>query len=73
MGSWFDSSPRYHLTNTESNIMAGAFKRGEEKLERKGMSKKEAGGIMYNAGKAKYGKAGMARKAAAGRARARGR
>lgn len=53
--------------------MAGAFKRGEEKLERKGMSKKEAGGIMYNAGKAKYGKAGMARKAAAGRARARGR
>jgi hypothetical protein len=50
----------------------GAFKKLEQKLERKGMSKKEAGGVAYNAGKAKYGKAGMARKAAAGRSRARG-
>lgn len=49
------------------------FSKLEGKLEKKGMSKKEAGGIAYNAGKAKYGKAGMARKAAAGRARARGR
>ncbi|HXS14442.1 MAG TPA: hypothetical protein VN734_17215 [Acidobacteriaceae bacterium] len=48
------------------------FSKLENKLEKKGMSKKEAGGIAYNAGKAKYGKAGMARKAAAGRARKRG-
>lgn len=53
--------------------MAGAFKRGEEALEKKGMSKAEAGGIMYNKGKEKYGKKGMEAKAAAGRKRAKKR
>lgn len=45
------------------------FKKLEEKLEKKGMSKAEAGGIAYNQGVKKYGKAGMAKKAAAGRAK----
>ena len=49
------------------------FSKLVNKLEKKGECAKEAGGVAYNAGKAKYGKAGMARKAAAGRARARGR
>lgn len=45
----------------------GAFKRGVKKLEKQGMSAKEAGGIMYKAGEKKYGKKGMERKAEAGR------
>ena len=57
---------------TMENHMAGAFKKLVGKLEKKGLSAKEAGGIAYNQGAKKYGKAGMARKAAAGRARARG-
>lgn len=48
-----------------------AFKRLEEKLEKKGMSEKEAGGTAYNVGVAKYGKAVMAKKAAKGRAAAK--
>ena len=48
-----------------------AFKRLEEKLEKKGMSEKEAGGVAYNAGVAKYGKSVMAKKAAKGRAAAK--
>jgi len=47
--------------------MAGAFKKMVGKLEKKGIPAKEAGGIAYNAGKAKYGKAGMEKKAEAGR------
>lgn len=50
--------------------MVGAFKRGVSALERKDMSAQEAGGIMYNRGRAKFGKRGMARKAIAGRRRA---
>lgn len=49
------------------------FSQGEAALEKKGISKKESGGIMYNKGKAKYGKAGMQKKAAAGRKKASGR
>lgn len=45
----------------------GAFKRGQQKLEKQGMSKKEAGAIMYKAGEKKYGKKGMEKKAEAGR------
>ena len=52
--------------------MAGAFKKLEAKLEAKGLPKSEAGGIAYKQGAKKYGKAGMTKKAAAGRARARG-
>lgn len=48
----------------------GAFKAGVKKLEAKGMPAKEAGGIMYKEGLAKYGKAVMARKAAEGRKKA---
>jgi len=44
----------------------GAFKNLVSKLEAKGLPAKEAGGIAYNEGKAKYGKAGMAAKAKAG-------
>lgn len=65
---------RYYLPRSDPEflgtiIMAGAFKKGVKALESKGMSKKEAGGIMYNQGAKKFGKAGMAKKAAAGRAR----
>lgn len=49
----------------------GAFKKLVGKLERKGLSKKEAGGIAYIQGRKKYGAAGMARKAAAGRRKAK--
>ena len=45
----------------------GAFKKLESKLEKKGYSKKSAGAIAYSAGAKKYGKEGMAKKAAAGR------
>jgi hypothetical protein len=51
--------------------MAGAFKRLVRKLESKGKSAKQAGGIAYKVGVEKYGKAGMARKAAAGRRRSK--
>lgn len=47
-----------------------AFNRLEEKLEKKGMSEKEAGGVAYNSGVAKYGKSVMAAKAARGRQKA---
>ena len=50
----------------------GAFKKLVGKLERKGLPAKEAGGIAYKQGVKKYGKQGMAKKATAGRARARG-
>lgn len=49
--------------------MAGAFKKLVGKLEKKGLPAKEAGGIAYNQGVKKFGKAGMAAKAAAGRKR----
>ena len=52
--------------------MAGAFKKLVGKLEKKGKSAEQAAGIAAKVGREKYGKAGMARKAAAGRARARG-
>jgi hypothetical protein len=45
----------------------GAFKKLVGKLEAKGLPKKEAGGIAYNQGVKKYGKAGMERKAARGK------
>lgn len=48
----------------------GNFKKGVEKLEKKGYSKDYAGSVMYLAGKAKYGKAGMTAKSVAGRKRA---
>lgn len=47
--------------------MAGAFKKLVRKLEAKGKSPAQAGGIAYKAGAAKYGKSGMAEKSAAGR------
>lgn len=47
--------------------MAGAFKKLVSKLEKKGLPASEAGGIAYKQGVKKYGKAGMAEKAAAGR------
>lgn len=52
--------------------MAGAFKRLVGKLERQGKSESSAKKIAAAVGRKKYGKAGMARKAAAGRRRARG-
>lgn len=51
----------------------GKFKQLVGKLERKGKSEEQAKGIAAKVGMEKYGKAGMQRKAAAGRARARGR
>jgi hypothetical protein len=45
------------------------FKAGQEKLEKKGMSKQEAGAIMASAGRKKYGSKKMAAMAAAGRKR----
>lgn len=45
----------------------GAFKKLENKLERKGESEHEAGAVAYLAGEKKYGKAGMAEKSAAAR------
>jgi hypothetical protein len=51
--------------------MAGAFKRLVRKFRAQGKSKKRAGGLAYTIGKKKYGKRGMARKAAAGRRRGR--
>jgi hypothetical protein len=48
------------------------FKQLQAKLERKGKSPEQAAGIAAKVGREKYGKAGMAKKAAAGRARARG-
>ena len=47
--------------------MAGAFKKLVRKLEAKGKSPEQAGGIAYKAGVAKYGKEGMAKKAEAGK------
>lgn len=48
--------------------MAGAFKKLEKKIERKeGLSKERASAIAAVAGRKKYGAAGMAKKAAAGR------
>src|SRR6185312_15522038 len=47
----------------ENIIDESAFSRLQTKLKRKGMSAKEAGGIAYNTGKAKYGKKGMERRA----------
>lgn len=44
-----------------------AFKKLVKKLESKGLPAKEAGGIAYNQGVKKFGKAGMAAKAAKGR------
>lgn len=51
--------------------MAGKFKKLVAKLEKKGISAKRAGGIAYAAGKKKYGAKGMAKKAAAGRRKAK--
>lgn len=68
---------RYYLPCSDpeflgTTIMAGAFKKLVKKLESKGLPKSEAGGIAYKQGAKKFGKAGMAKKAAAGKARARG-
>ncbi len=49
----------------------GAFKRLVAQLMKKGKSKESAQKIAYTAGVKKYGKAGMAKKAAAGRKAAR--
>lgn len=43
------------------------FKVLQKKLMKKGKTKKQAGGLAYTIGVKKYGKAGMAKKAAAGR------
>jgi len=43
----------------------GVFKKLVGKLEAKGLSKQEAGGIAYKEGVAKYGKKGMEKKAIA--------
>ena len=48
-------------------VKGGAFKKLENKLEHEGKSKDSAGAIAYAAGAAKYGKAGMAAKAKAGK------
>jgi hypothetical protein len=54
--------------------MGGRFKKGQEAMERKGMSKDEAGAVMADAGRAKYGKKKMKRMAARGMKRkAKGR
>lgn len=47
------------------------FKKLVGKLERKGKSPSQAAGIAYKVGVKKFGKAGMARKAAAGRKKAK--
>ena len=39
--------------------MGGRFKKGQEAMERKGMSKDEAGAIMADEGRKKYGKKKM--------------
>lgn len=49
-----------------------AFKKLVGKLEAKGLPEKEAKGTAANIGRAKYGEAEMARKSAAGRAKAAG-
>ncbi len=46
------------------------FKELVKKLEAKGKSPEQAGGIAYKVGVKKFGKAGMAKKAAAGRRKA---
>lgn len=46
------------------------FKQLVDKLESKGMSEKEAGGIAYNQGVKKYGKRKMLQMAIAGRKKA---
>jgi uncharacterized protein YoaH (UPF0181 family) len=52
----------------------GRFKKGQEAMERKGMSKGEAGAIMASEGRKKYGKKKMSRMAARGKMRkAKGR
>lgn len=45
----------------------GRFQKGEEALQRKGMSKDRAGAIMASAGRKKYGKKAFARMGARGR------
>jgi hypothetical protein len=52
---------------SKSSAKDGAFAKLEGKLEKEGESKQEAGGVAYEAGAAKYGKAGMAAKSAAAR------
>jgi hypothetical protein len=51
-------------------VKMSKFKQFQASLERKGMSKDEAGAIAYKAGVKKYGKKGMAKKAALGRKKA---
>ena len=48
----------------------GKFKALVKKLEAKGLPASEAGGIAYKQGVKKYGKAGMQKKAMAGRKKA---
>jgi GH24 family phage-related lysozyme (muramidase) len=50
-------------------VAVSKFKKLQRSLQRKGYSEKSAGAIAYTIGVKKYGKAGMARKAAAGRRR----
>lgn len=50
-----------------------AFKKLQGKLEAKGNSKKDAAAIAASIGRKKYGKKGMAKKAAAGRRKAKGK
>lgn len=47
----------------------GRFKKGQEAMERKGMSRDEAGAIMAKAGRKKYGAKKMSRMAKRGKAR----
>jgi hypothetical protein len=51
-------------------VKLSKFKKLQMSLERKGYSKDAAGAIAYKVGVAKYGKKGMAKKAALGRKRA---
>ena len=47
------------------------FKKLSKRIQRQGKSKKSADAIAANIGRKKYGRKGMARKAAAGRAKKR--
>ena len=63
-----NSRPKTQPTDGDVNKSESNFDKLKHKIENKeGYSEKGAAGAAYEAGKAKYGKAGMAAKAAAGR------
>lgn len=63
-----NSRPKSQPTDGDVNKSESNFDKLKHKIENKeGYSEKGAAGAAYEAGKAKYGKAGMAAKAAAGR------